>query len=167
MRTTHILFWIAAFLFGSCAQSYRIEQDDIARAAVGRISWREWQREAQWQRYTDSTYTPEAQHLERLRTSLKSSPTPTFRLIAGTWCGDSRDELPRLFSLFERLGINADAVELWGVDRRKHQPEAVCKENALEYVPTLIVLRNAKEVGRITEHPRISWEADLAAILEK
>jgi hypothetical protein len=151
----------------SCAGAYRIEQDDIARSAVGRITWREWQREAQWTRYIDSTYTPDAATSQRLQSLLQSQPTVSFRLIAATWCSDSRDELPRLFSLFERLGTSADAVELWGVDRRKRQPEAVCRENALEYVPTLVVLRGGKEVGRVVEHPRTSWEADIVGILEK
>ena len=66
---------IAILIFGvsACAPSYRIVQDDIARAVVGRLTWREWQREAEWKRYADSTYKPDAatvQKLSRLITPL-------------------------------------------------------------------------------------------------
>lgn len=158
---------VALFLLGiqACAPSYRIVQDDIARAVVGRITWREWQREAEWKQYSDSAYRPNEQSVKRLASLIK--PEISFRLIAGTWCDDSREEMPRLFPLLTAIGINTDAVELWGVSRSKREPVAVVQANAIEYVPTLVVLRSGKEIGRIVEHPKTSWEEDLAAILQQ
>lgn len=158
---------IAILIFGvnACAPSYRIVQDDIARAVVGHLTWREWQREAEWKHYADSTYKPDAATVKKLSGLI--TPNVSFRLIAGTWCDDSREEMPRLFPLLTAIGVNTDAIEMWGVNRSKREPAETVLANAIEYVPTLIVLRNGKEIGRIVEHPKASWEADLAAILQQ
>lgn len=108
---------VLTFVASACAPSYRIVQDDIARAVVGRISWREWQREAEWKSYTDTTYKPDAASLKSLTSLI--TPEISFRLIAGTWCDDSREEMPRLFPLLTVIGVNTDTVELWGVSRSK------------------------------------------------
>ncbi len=154
-----------AALVSACAPSYRIVQTDVARSAIGRLSWSQWQREAQWQHYTDSTYKPEAAVVKRLAGLI--TPDVSFRLIAATWCSDSREEMPRLFPLFTQLGVNTESVELWGVSLSKRDPREVAEANALEYVPTLVVMRSGKEIGRIVEHPKTSWEADLTAILQR
>ncbi len=156
---------VLALIASACAPSYRIVQDDIARAVVGRISWREWQREAAWKNYADTTYKPDAASLKRLTSLI--TPEISFRLIAGTWCDDSREEMPRLFPLLTASGVNTDAVEIWGVSRSKREPTAIVQTNAIEYVPTLVVMRSGKEIGRIVEHPKTSWEADLQAILQQ
>ena len=156
---------VLTFVASACAPLYRIVQDDIARAVVGRISWREWQREAEWTSYTDTTYKPDAASLKSLTSLI--TPEISFRLIAGTWCDDSREEMPRLFPLLTVIGVNTDAVELWGVSRSKREPTAIVQTNTIEYVPTLVVIRSGKEIGRIVEHPKTSWEADLKAILQQ
>ena len=155
-------------VFCSCAapQAYRIVETDAARSLVGRATWQDWQREARWKTYMDAEYAPDTASLQQIRAALGKGDV-SFRLIAATWCSDSREEMPRLYAVFERCGIRADDVELWGVNLPKTEPADIVRANALEYVPTLVILRKGAEIGRVVENPAQSWERDIAEILRK
>lgn len=51
------------------------------------------------------------------------------------------------------------------VDRSKKSGKGIEAPYNIEYVPTFIVLRNQKEIGRIVESVSKSMEADLLEIL--
>ncbi len=90
-----------------------------------------------------------------------------FELFLGTWCGDSRREVPRIEKIFNNLGIDFDKVKIVTVDREKISPENEQKGKDIRYVPTLIVKIGDAEVGRIVESPSSeisSLESDLFEI---
>jgi thiol-disulfide isomerase/thioredoxin len=105
--------------------------------------------------------------LQTLRQAERSDVTMT--LFYGTWCGDSRREVPRVVRLLDELGFPRERIELIAVDavegKQKRSPGG--EEIGLEIyrVPTLIVRRGGKEVARIVEFPVLSLERDLLAIL--
>ena len=72
--------------------------------------------------------------------------------FGGTWCGDTKNLLPKFYALTEAAGLPEDHVTLIGVDRTKktfyHLTEAFNVTN----VPTFIVLKNGKEIGRVVEY---------------
>jgi hypothetical protein len=90
-------------------------------------------------------------------------------LFFGSWCGDSRREVPRLVKVLDEMGFPKDQVELIGVDavegREKRSPGG--EEQGLEIyrVPTLVVRREGKEIARLVEFPVLSLERDLLAML--
>lgn len=85
----------------------------------------------------------------------------------GSWCSDSRRELARLWSAVERTGGDFGfPVRYVGVDRTKTEPVTLLEGVDLRYVPTLIVLENGTEVGRIVETPPHAIESDLADLIE-
>lgn len=90
-----------------------------------------------------------------------------YIIIAGTWCGDSKRQLPRLFKIFDAALISDNAVRMFGVDRSKEIDNAEFDRFDVQYVPTVIVLRNSQEIGRIVERPVESLEADLLSILRR
>jgi thiol-disulfide isomerase/thioredoxin len=90
----------------------------------------------------------------------------TVRVFLGTWCDDSMYELPKFVRLLDGLANPAPfVVEFFAVDVQKEQPRREVKANDIVYLPTFIVLRNRREVGRIVEHPPRALEQDLLALL--
>ena len=47
------------------------------------------------------------------------------------------------------------------------EPTGTAKSFHIERVPTLAVLSNEKEKGRITDRPEVSWENDIIKMLSK
>lgn len=81
------------------------------------------------------------------------SPGAEVDVFLGTWCGDSRREVSRLFRALEHtesIGALPFAVRWIGVDRSKTAP-GFTEGVDLRYVPTIIVRRDGVEVGRIIE----------------
>jgi hypothetical protein len=96
-------------------------------------------------------------------------PGADVTVYLGTWCGDSRRELSRLFRLCDELsaaGALPFALHLVGVDRTKQEPAAAMAADHVLYLPTLIVRRGGQEVGRIVETSPASVEADLLSLLD-
>lgn len=144
-------------------------EEPDAPKIVGRCSVAQLDAEpfSEWFRGGYDEYAPNTGVLEVLR-AIKTRDVQ-ISVFFGTWCGDSRRELPRLLKLLDVLEIPDDRVELIGLDRTdaatKRSPGG--EEQGLEIyrVPTVIVRRGGTEVGRIVEHPVRSLERDLLAIL--
>ncbi|WP_166838506.1 hypothetical protein [Rheinheimera pleomorphica] len=88
-------------------------------------------------------------------------------VLFGSWCHDSEREVPRLLKLIDQSGVELESLQLQGVDRRKQHPENLHNQFALRYTPTIIVLRDGNELGRIIEKPQRSLAADLAALAKR
>lgn len=83
-------------------------------------------------------------------------------VLFGSWCHDSVREVPRLL---QALTPVADVnVQLIGVDRHKQAPSAWVQQYQLKFTPTVIVLRDGRELGRVIERPEGDWLAQLVRI---
>jgi len=97
-------------------------------------------------------------------------PGARVTVLLGTWCADSRRELARLWRAFDEAGL-LDPAELpfelgyVGVDRDKARPEELVAGVGLRYVPTFVVERGGREVGRMVEVSPHGIEHDLLALL--
>lgn len=91
-------------------------------------------------------------------------------IFFGTWCGDSRREVPRMLKLLDTLGLPESSRRLIAVDRDdelyKRSPDGEEKGLEIYRVPTFVVRRGGEEVARIVEYPALSLERDLLAILK-
>jgi hypothetical protein len=83
----------------------------------------------------------------------------------GTWCGDSVREVSRLLRYVDGMTTVPFALRLIAVDRSKNAP-GFTEDVGLRYVPTVVVRRGGREVGRIIESPPREIGADLAALLD-
>jgi hypothetical protein len=92
-------------------------------------------------------------------------PGATVDVFLGTWCGDSVREVSRLLRYVEAMTAVPFALRLIAVDRSKSAP-GFTEEAGLRYVPTFVVRRDGREVGRIIESPPRELGADLAALLD-
>jgi thiol-disulfide isomerase/thioredoxin len=83
----------------------------------------------------------------------------------GTWCGDSKREIPRFMKVVDEAGIERDRITLYGLNRSKKSPDGLTEAFKIEFIPTFIFRKNGKEIGRITESPKTTLEEDMAHIL--
>jgi thiol-disulfide isomerase/thioredoxin len=89
----------------------------------------------------------------------------TIKIVMGSWCPDSRREVPRFMKLLDLWQFPADKVTYIGVDNAKLSPVGEYESLAIERVPTFIIFRNNIETGRIIEVPVTSLEQDMVNIL--
>lgn len=54
-----------------------------------------------------------------------------------------------------------------GVDREKREPSATAEKWNINKVPTVVVLSQGKELGKIVEYPEANWEDDILKILSQ
>jgi thiol-disulfide isomerase/thioredoxin len=85
--------------------------------------------------------------------------------VFGSWCDDSLEQVPKFMKILDRLGVPGEKVHLIAVNRSKQDPEGLTAGMAVERVPTFIVFRSGREIGRIVESPKKSLERDLKQIL--
>ncbi len=88
-----------------------------------------------------------------------------YLVVLGTWCSDSKREVPRFLKVADLAGIAPERIKYYGVDRTKQSPGELPRQYDIEFVPTIIVLKNDAEMGRIVESPKNSVEEDLLVIL--
>lgn len=94
-------------------------------------------------------YTPPTATVDAFKAAKDSIHILAF---AGTWCPDTKYVLPRFYALTDAAGLTADRVTLVGVDRDKKTVHSLAEAFNVVNVPTLIVLKNGKEIGRVVEY---------------
>jgi len=88
-------------------------------------------------------------------------------VFLGTWCKDSRREVPRAKKIFDNLGLNENQITWVCVNRDKISPDGLEQNKQINYVPTFIFSKNNVEIGRIVESPSsqtASLESDIFEI---
>jgi len=122
---------------------------------------------SEWYDGNYSRYQPDLKTLEKLRPLLAGVSLEAY---FGTWCGDSRRQIPRLSRLLDAAEVDEKVLTLVALsDQPMEFKQAPGRPEAKRYVhrtPTIVIVRDGREVGRIVETPEVSLEADLLAILE-
>lgn len=83
----------------------------------------------------------------------------------GSWCGDSRVQVPLFMRIAEKAGIPDGRIRYYSLDRSKASPDGLTDRYGIEMVPTFVFLRGGKEIGRVVESPRTTLEGDIVSIL--
>lgn len=110
-----------------------------------------------------------AAHEEQLAPFERHAEELTVHVWGGDWCGDCRAVLPDLGAAFEAAGIPDDRIFEYPVEKRddgSKEGEKV-EEYGIEYIPTVIIERNGKEVARFVESEPIPAVAFLAEQLRE
>lgn len=109
-------------------------------------------------------YKPDSLVIDRLK-NIKDFPNVI--LIMGTWCSDSKREVPRFYKIVKLINYPEEKVKIICVDRKKETPDFDIASYNIKYVPTFIFEKNGKEVGRIIETPKQNLEEDILEIFLK
>jgi thiol-disulfide isomerase/thioredoxin len=89
-----------------------------------------------------------------------------FVVFGGTWCEDTQFILPRFFKLQEMSGVPDNNITLFGVNRDKKALGHIAEAFGIINVPTIIVMKDGKELGRVVEYGKTGkWDNELAAIV--
>ena len=108
-------------------------------------------------------YEPEKKAVEYLSAYRDSAKLMVF---VGSWCRESKKYIPGLMKTLDVSGTKNIDVQYIAVDREKKFPESFLKMFNIKYIPTVLVLKGNKELGRIEEKPHQLIETDLVQILE-
>jgi thiol-disulfide isomerase/thioredoxin len=156
------------FLFSGAifAQS----QAEISRDSVGNkilkgiISRKELETDTAFSWWAENLkgYTPQSQAL----TELKKNKSIEFIAFIGTWCSDSKFIIPKFFSFIDAAGFPGDRVTLIGVDRSKKTLSHLAEAMNIIDVPTIIVMKDGKEAGRVVEYGKYGlFDKELGEII--
>lgn len=98
----------------------------------------------------------------------RNKSSVNFIIFGGTWCEDSQFILPKFFMLQERADITDDHITLFAVNRKKQTFGNITTAMDIINVPTIIVMKNGKEKGRVVEYGKTGkWDKELADILNQ
>ena len=115
-----------------------------------------------WFNSVYDTYNVDTATAQNLADKLKNV---NITIVMGTWCSDSRREVPRLFKILDHLKYPSGDVTLITVGRDRNGRGEETKGMDIELVPTFIFYKDGKELGRIVESPKVSLEKDMEKIL--
>ncbi|MFK7832799.1 MAG: hypothetical protein AB8B52_05965 [Winogradskyella sp.] len=111
-------------------------------------------------------YQPNSKITNAISSELKNY---SITLFMGTWCGDSKKEVPRLYKVLEACNFSMDQLTVVAVsakpDMYKQSPQHEEKGLNIHRVPTVIFYKNGKETNRIVEHPITTFEEDIQNII--
>ncbi|MCH7972562.1 MAG: thioredoxin family protein [Bacteroidetes bacterium] len=167
MKLTVIFTFLILFSVTTAAQNKKIKDTKTsAPMLIGEINR---------QAFQDSVFSwwfnSEYQMYEVDSTSLKSDADELrnydITLVLGTWCSDSRREVPRFLKILDYLNYPKDKIKIYAVDRSKKGLNNEIDSLNIQKVPTIIFYKNNKETGRIIEEPKVTLEKDLANIVTK
>ncbi|WP_299274059.1 hypothetical protein [uncultured Psychroserpens sp.] len=92
-------------------------------------------------------------------------------LFMGTWCGDSKKEVPHFYKILEACNFPKEQLTVIAVSRKpymyKQSPNHDEAGLNIHRVPTIIFYKNRTEVNRIVEHPVETLEKDMLNIVTK
>lgn len=93
-----------------------------------------------------------------------------FKIVVfgGTWCEDTQNLLPKFYKLVDQSGYPESSITLVAVDRAKTTLDNLHVTYNITNVPTFIVLKAGKEVGRVVEYGKEGdMVKELGAIVSK
>lgn len=146
---------LTAILFSTCivfAQSAEISHDPEGNKIIkGFISRQELANDSSftWFLQNQKDYTPDQSALKALRANKDSINIIAF---GGTWCSDTKYLLPKFYVLSDASGLSPDRITLIGVDHNKKTIQHLSEAFNVINVPTFIVMKNGKEIGRVVEY---------------
>ncbi len=131
---------------------------------LGSVSRGELKTYASWTSLFTSAYSPDPSAVATIRAN---SDGVSVLLILGTWCGDSKREVPRYFAIMDEAGIGDATLTSVGVDRTKKDAGGLTEQHAITRVPTFVFFRHGREIGRVVEKVPAgsTLEAEIAKIL--
>jgi len=165
---------VIAFLFillqTQAQAQYEISQDPkhpevkVLRGIINKYLVQNDTSFTQWYHYNQSIYGPDTATLnafERTRGKVQ------FILFGGTWCEDTQFVLPRFFKLQEMTGVPDSVVTFFGVNRQKKSLGNIADAFGITNVPTIIVMKGGKEIGRVVEYGKTGkFDNELAELIK-
>ncbi|MEY3324030.1 MAG: hypothetical protein RLZ11_344 [Bacteroidota bacterium] len=137
------------------------------KSVVGFISKEVLQAEpfASW---FQENFTAYQAHKQGLATFTNYRDSIQVLAFMGTWCEDSHFIIPRFYAMAAQAGFDEKRCVLIGVNRKKESWGDLTKTLGIINVPTLIVFRDGKEIGRVVEYGKYGqFDRELGEIIQQ
>ncbi|WP_296385508.1 hypothetical protein [Winogradskyella sp.] len=163
-----IITLVFAFQINAQTLNQEITKDGDTSFLLGKInkSGLEGENYTAWFTKNLEDYKPNLTITNSIASELK---TYSITLFMGTWCGDSKKEVPRLYKVLEACNFPMDQLTVVAVSRKpnmyKQSPQHEEAGLNIHRVPTVIFYKDSKEVNRIVEHPIETFEEDIQNII--
>lgn len=168
-----ILIALFALIFVSCSTSnklskidYSIVPDDRAKVLKGIINRSILENDTSFKWFKENMKWGQADEAAVAAFKQKGKK---FKLIifGGTWCEDTQNILPKIYRVVDQSDYSEKNITLVAVDRKKQTINNLHTIYKIKNVPTFIVLKDGKEIGRVVEYGKSgSTEKDLADIVQ-
>ncbi|MDX1699448.1 MAG: thioredoxin family protein [Melioribacteraceae bacterium] len=160
-----IVFFLLSSSSDIFSQEYRIFQDNENDPIIVGISARDVYQDSIYASWYNFEYTNYKLNTKLLYNNKSSFENKIIKIVLGTWCIDSKREVPRFVKILDFLEFPSDKILFINVDREKRGLYNEVEDINIEFVPTFIVYEDGKEIGRIIESPINSLEEDLIKIV--
>lgn len=121
---------------------------------------------SKWYKSGYDSYQPNAETIALLKK--QNADNISIDIFFGTWCGDSKREVPRFLKLLSDISFPDKRIKLvalgGGDSLTKQSPQHEESGKGIFRVPTFIIYRKGVEINRINEFPVFSLEKDLLSI---
>ena len=111
-----------------------------------------------WWNSAYNMYEVDSVDAEELKVKLEDVD---IKIVMGTWCSDSRTEVPHFYKILDEINYPNEKVTLINVNRDKQGLENEVAGLDINFVPTFIFYKAGEEIGRIIEMPYESLEKDM------
>lgn len=116
-----------------------------------------------WYTAAQKSYTPAA---EAVKGFTAGKDAVNILVFGGTWCGDTKQILPGFFKTAEAASFPEARITLIGVDHSKKTLYNLSEAFGIINVPTFIVMKDGKEIGRVVEYGKTGTpEKEVAEIV--
>lgn len=119
-----------------------------------------------WYNANYNSFVIDTATVELIKPLLKKKRITIFM---GTWCGDSKQQVPRMIKMLLAAGFDTSHLSIItvGNDAEMYKKSPQGEEIGLNIrrVPTIIIYNKKKEIGRFIEFPVVSLEKDILRIL--
>ncbi len=89
-----------------------------------------------------------------------------FLVFIGTWCSDSRNIIPEFIQFANEISFPQENIQFYGVDRNKNGTDETSNIYQITNVPTIIGLKDGKEIFKIIENGKTgNWQDELVSQL--
>jgi len=161
-----ILLFIISTAFAQQKHKLTVDKKTGKPMLIGEVNRQAFQDSsfASWFNTQYKFYKPDAQIEKDLAPELEDKK---IEIVMGTWCSDSRREVPRFLKILDEVNFPDSSLEIITVNRKMKSTGSEVDSLGIERVPTIIVYENGKELGRIIETPVETLEKDLENIVKK
>jgi len=118
-----------------------------------------------WFEKNYNNYQPNEKVVKKLK---KRFDNISIKAFIGTWCHDSKRELPSFYKVMELAGFDLkNNFQTVGITRGKKTPNNLQEGYTIKHTPTFIFYKDGKEIGRYVERARETIEKDILKILSR
>ncbi len=116
-----------------------------------------------WWQTSQAGYTPNANAVAALKAR---GADLQFVVFGGTWCEETRAILPKFFSILDASSFPPDQIILVGVDQDKKDIDHMADDMHVTKLPTIILLKDGKELGRVEEYGKNGhWDQEIGELV--